>query len=93
MQATALVEKPRSMALPATSVNAQDQRFFKALGARIAEHRPARGLTQQTLADTLGVAQQTLAHYEVGHLRVPASLLPGLSHQLAAPANELLGTQ
>jgi len=70
-----------------------DRRFFKELGARIAQARKAQGLTQEVLAAELGIAQQTLAHYEVGRLRVPASMLPTLTRLLALPIEELLGVK
>lgn len=73
------------------AVNTKDERFFKALGARIAQARKDQGITQQTLADQLGIAQQTLAHYEVGRLRVPASMLPSLAQVLGLTVEELLG--
>jgi len=48
-------------------------------------------LSQQALADQLGVAQQTLAHYEVGRARMPVSLLPELARIFGVGADELLG--
>lgn len=48
-------------------------------------------MTQQRLADELGVAQQTLAHYEVGRARLPASMLPTLARLLMVSMNELMG--
>ena len=50
--------------------------FFIDLGKRIAALRKEQRLTQQQLADSLGIAQQTLAHYEGGRIRAPASMLP-----------------
>lgn len=47
-------------------MNTRDEQFFKGLGMRIAQARKDHGLTQQALAEQLGVAQQTLAHHEVG---------------------------
>ena len=41
-----------------------DRALYEHLGQRIAEHRKARGITQVQLAEQLGVAQQTMAHYE-----------------------------
>ena len=58
------------------TMNTRDEQFFKELGARIAQARKDHGLTQNELAEQLGVAQQTLAHYEVGRARMPASMLP-----------------
>jgi DNA-binding transcriptional regulator YiaG len=42
-----------------THVNSQEQQFFKAIGARIAQARKHQNLTQQQLAEQLGIAQQT----------------------------------
>lgn len=72
-------------------VNTKDERFFKELGARVAQARKDQELTQQQLAEQLGIAQQTLAHYEVGRLRIPASMLPTLAQMLGLTTEELLG--
>ena len=74
-----------------TIVNIKDEQFFKVLGARVAQARKDGELTQQQLAQQLGIAQQTLAHYEVGRLRVPASMLPVLAQLLGLTTEELLG--
>lgn len=81
---------PVSTVLP-TAMNAKDEGFFKALGARIAQARKEHGLTQQQLADQLGIPQQTLAHYEVARARVPASMLPTLAQLLTLSLDELVG--
>ncbi len=67
-----------------------DKLFYQALGQRIAQFRKARGLTQQQLAETLGIAQQTMAHYEGGRLRIAVALLPALTKALAITVEELL---
>ena len=72
-------------------VVATDKKFYAALGQRIAERRKTLGLTQQQVAESLGIAQQTLAHYEVGRLRVAAALLPVFSKVLGLSLDELLG--
>lgn len=72
-------------------MNAKDEQFFKALGARIAQARRARELTQQQLAEQLGIAQQTLAHYEGGRLRPAVSMLPPLVQTLGLSLDELVG--
>lgn len=74
-----------------TTMNTRDERFFKELGARIAEARKEHGLTQHELAEQLGVAQQTLAHYEVGRARMPASMLPVVARLLTLSLDELMG--
>lgn len=76
---------------PALAVNIKDESFFKDLGSRIAQARKERNITQVQLAATLGIAQQTLAHYEGGRLRLPASLLPTLAQELQLPVEDLLG--
>ena len=68
-----------------------DKAFFVELGRRIAQLRKEQGWTQQQLAEQLGIAQQTLAHYEGARLRVPASMLPQLAQLFAVPVNALLG--
>ena len=72
------------------SMSIKNQTFFKTLGARIAEARKERRLTQVQLAEKLGIAQQTLAHYEVGRARIAADLLPRLAHLLDLSFDELL---
>lgn len=74
-----------------TPVNSKDERFFETLGTRLAQARKDQGLTQQQVADRLGIAQQTFAHYEGGRLRLPASMLPLLAQMLGQTVDELLG--
>ena len=73
------------------TMNTRDEQFFKELGARIAKARKDHGLTQQKLSEQLGVAQQTLAHYEVGRERMPASMLPTVARLLTLSLDELMG--
>ena len=72
-------------------VTPNEAQFFKALGTRIAELRKEQGLSQQALADELGIAQQTFAHYEVGRARMPVSRLPVLARLFGVGVDELLG--
>jgi transcriptional regulator with XRE-family HTH domain len=72
------------------AMNSKDEVFFREMGARVAQARKGRGLTQQQLADRLGVAQQTLAHYEVGRVRIAASQLPTLAEILDLSIDEML---
>ena len=74
-----------------TPVNSKDEQFFKTLGTRIALARKARNLTQHQLCAQLGIAQQTLANYEGGHLRLPASMLPVLAQIFGMSPDEMLG--
>lgn len=74
-----------------TGMTPNDKQFFKDLGRRVAQLRQQAGMSQQAVADELGIAQQTLAHYEVGRLRMPVSLLPKLAELFGVPGDELLG--
>ena len=70
----------------------QDEKlFFKQLGARIAQLRKERGLTQTQLAELLGLTQQMVASYEVGRRRVPVSLLLAAADALTISIEELIG--
>jgi transcriptional regulator with XRE-family HTH domain len=72
-------------------VTPDEDRFYKELGQRIAHLRIARDLTQQRLADALGIAQPTLGHYEVGRNRMAAAVLVELSTIFGITVDELLG--
>lgn len=56
--------------------------FHSFLGQRIAERRKAQGITQADLAATLGIAQQTMAHYESGVSRIAVKTLSQLATAL-----------
>lgn len=83
----------RAMTAVPTSMTPDERAFFQAMGDRVADTRKALGMTQAQLADELGVAQQVVASYEVGHHRVPASFLPRLARALAMPVEELIGEE
>lgn len=74
-----------------TAMTQDEKLFFKQLGARIAELRRERGLTQTQLAQTLELTQQMVASYEVGRRRVPVSLLPAIADALAISVEQLIG--
>jgi transcriptional regulator with XRE-family HTH domain len=73
------------------AVSPEDKRFFKELGGRIAQLRKEQNLTQQQLADELGVSQQIVASYEVGRRRMPISTLPLMARALGVSVEALLG--
>ncbi len=68
-----------------------DRQFGKDLGRRLAQFRQDAGLTQHVVAEHLGIAQQTLAHYEVGRLRLPVAFVPTLAALFGVPTDVLLG--
>jgi transcriptional regulator with XRE-family HTH domain len=74
-------------------VTASDRGFYRALGQRLAEARKASSLTQTQLAEQLGIAQQTLAHYEMGRLRVAVALMPPLAKSLGITVEDLMGEE
>lgn len=75
------------------AVAPEEKVFYQALGQRMAGLRKEHGITQVQLAETLGIAQQTLAHYEVGRLRVAVAMLPPLARALSTSIEELLGEE
>lgn len=68
-----------------------EQQFFKELGARIAQLRKEAGFSQQAVADSLEIAQQTYANYEVARARPSVSMLPTLAQLFGVSVDELLG--
>lgn len=76
-----------------TTMNSQDEPFFKALGIRIATARKAQNLTQQQIADRLGIVQQTYAQWETGRARIQVDMLPRLALDLNLTMDELLGVK
>lgn len=68
----------------------QDKIFYREMGQRIARFRKAQGLTQVQLAETLGIAQQTMAHYEGGTLRIAVALLKPLTKALDVSFEQLI---
>lgn len=75
----------------ATQMASKDKLFYQQPGQRIAQFRKAQNLTQQQLAEILSISQQTMAHYEVGRLRVAVAMLPILADVLTVSLEELLG--
>ena len=58
---------------------------------RLAEMRKRAGLTQQQLAEKIGVTQQTIWYYENGRREMKSSVLVELSKALGCSVSELLG--
>ena len=69
----------------------QGETFYETLGGRIREARRARGLSQQNLADLLGVTQQAYQRYEAGKRKLRADDLRELCLELGITASSLLG--
>ena len=73
------------------AISRGEREFFQALGARIARLRKDSQITQVQLAEVLGVSQQTVNAYEMGHRRVPVSALPTLAKALGVSLEVLIG--
>ncbi len=69
----------------------EDKLFYAQLGQKIARYRKVQGLTQVQLAEILGIAQQTMAHYEGGNLRIAVSMLAPLADALSVSIQDLIG--
>lgn len=67
-----------------------DKQLYQQLGLRIATMRKTLDLTQTQIAKQLGISQQTLAHYEVGRLRISVSTLITLASILHSSVDELV---
>lgn len=70
-----------------------DKLFYQVLGRRIAKARKDQGLTQTQLAEVLGISQQTMAHYEVGRLRIAVALLMTTAKALEVAVEVLLNEE
>lgn len=60
------------------------------IGARIAKYRKEKGMTQETLADKLGVSSQAVSKWETDTSCPDISLLPTLAQVLGITVDELL---
>lgn len=75
--------------MPKTATQ-QDQQFLLDFGQRVSERRKALGITQEELADRLGLSQQTVLSIEKGRRRARISILPELADVLSLSLDELL---
>jgi len=71
------------------AISQEERAFFVALGARIAQLRKSANITQVQLAEELGVSQQTVNAYEMGHRRMAISVLPRLARLLGVSIEAL----
>lgn len=61
------------------------------IGARIAQMRKDKGLTQQELAERLAVTQPVVSDYENDVIRIPADVIGKIAQVLEVTSDELLG--
>lgn len=81
----------RQLALDLT-MSPDERHFFEQLGKALAQARHAAALTQQQVADSLGIPQPQYASYEVGRRRVPVSMLPRLARIFKTSIDALVGS-
>ncbi len=63
---------------------------LKEIGQRLKEWRNKQGLTQQELAQKLGVARQTIASWEIGRTDIPNWALKKLKEEFNLDLNWLI---
>ncbi|NPA14255.1 MAG: helix-turn-helix transcriptional regulator [Aquificae bacterium] len=63
---------------------------LKEIGQRLKEWRNKQGLTQQELAQKLGVARQTIASWEIGMTDIPNWALKKLKEEFDLDLNWLI---
>jgi len=73
-----------------TAMTIDEKSFYTDLGKRIAQTRKAQNLTQTQLAEQLGIAQQTMAHYEGGTLRISVATLLAAAEALNVSVDDFL---
>jgi transcriptional regulator with XRE-family HTH domain len=61
------------------------------IGERLTRLRRERGISQQELAEQLGIAQPNVSDYERGALRLHGELIVKLTEVLKVSSDELLG--
>ena len=73
-----------------TTMTIDEKSFYADIGKRIAQIRKAQNLTQTQLAEQLGIAQQTMAHYEGGSLRISVATLLSAAEALNVSVDDFL---
>ena len=69
---------------------ADPERVARAVGRRVAELRAARGWSQETFAEAIGVSIQYLRRIELAHTNVTLAQLVKLANGLRVPPKALL---
>lgn len=66
-----------------------EQKFLKAFGKRLSEVRKSRGITQQQLAEDIGVSVVTIAYIETGKQWVRPKTLGNIARSLKVDISDL----
>ena len=85
--------RPPGAPIASTDDQAQTmkERTLEGFGARLAELRQARGLSQDELAALVDVSRRVIAYYEAQSAQPPGALLVDLARALKVSTDELLG--
>jgi len=67
-----------------------EQKFLRAFGKQIAALRKSRNITQQELAEDIGVSVVTIAYIETGKQWVRPKTLSALAKSLKVSSSDLL---
>ncbi len=68
----------------------QDLEVARAIGGRVQRSRVARRVTQERLAEALGVHPETVSRWETGAISMSIALLFRVAEQLDVPVESLL---
>lgn len=66
--------------------------FYRAVGAKVAEARTMRGMSQNDLAEAVGLSRASVANIEAGRQRMLAHTLVELAAAVAMPVEWLTFT-
>ena len=72
---------------------AKEKKRDQAIGARVARLRTKKKLTQELLAESLGVSTVTQSRYERGEIQLTLSMLHRVADLLGAGVDVLLGVE
>lgn len=69
--------------------NAKEQKLMKAFGKRVADVRKSRGVTQQELAEDIGMSVVAIAYIETGKRWARLGTLNKIAKQLKVDISDL----
>lgn len=81
-QRTAIAESPTVRHMPSLP--------YADMGRRLAKARKAKQLTQEKLAEALGIEQSSVGHWERGRTPIPTAMMPKIEHELGVSPSYLL---
>lgn len=85
-----MANRQRTAIIESLTVEGMGKPPYADMGANLAKARDAKGLTQQQLADAIGVDQSTVGHWERGRSPIPFSLMPKIEQEIGVTPNYLI---